>query len=282
MTRATAHFALESFAGRHVLVTGGGTGIGRATALAFAELGADVALVGRRREPLAAVAEEIRSLGRRAVALPANVREPDQVESAFSQAADELGGLHVVVNNAGGQFPARAEEISVNGWRAVVDLNLNGTFYCCRTALPLLEASGGGAIVNMSANFIVRPVAGLAHSIAARSGVAHLTAALALEWATRGIRVNCIAPGTILTEGATREMAPTRRHQDRLIKTVPMGRWGTPDEVALSIVFLASDAASYLTGVTLVLDGGAHVAGGSIPKPRRAQGGAVSARRPGG
>ncbi len=282
MPPASTHFAPNSFAGRQVLVTGGGTGIGRATAVAFAELGADLALVGRRAGPLEAVAGEIRALGRRAFVLPANVREPDQVESAFSRAADALGGLRVVVNNAGGQFPARAEEISVNGWRAVIDLNLNGTFYCCRAALPLLEASGGGTIVNMSANFVVRPVAGLAHSIAARSGVAHLTSALALEWATHGIRVNCIAPGTILTEGATREMAPTRRQQDRLIATVPMGRWGTADEVASSIVFLASDAASYLTGVTLVLDGGAHVAGGPIPRPRRAQGDARGAPPTGG
>lgn len=273
MSHASTYFAANSFTGRQVIVTGGGTGIGRATALAFAELGADVALVGRRAAPLEAVASEIRARGRRAVAVPADVRQSDQVETAFGRASDALGGLRVVVNNAGGQFPARAEEISDNGWGAVVDLNLNGTFYCCRTALPLMEASGGGAIVNMSANFVVRPVAGLAHSIAARSGVAHLTSALALEWATRRIRVNCIAPGTILTDGAVREMAPSPRQRERLIAGVPMGRWGTPEEVAAAIVFLASDAASYLTGVTLVLDGGAHVAGSPIPRTRPGRGG---------
>lgn len=269
MSRAAAHYAEGAFSGKVALITGGGTGIGRATALALAELGADVALVGRRPDPLQSAVAEVEALGRRAIALPANVRDPDEVTEAFSTAADRLGRLDVVVNNAGGQFPARAEAISVNGWRAVVDLNLNGTFWCCRAALPYLEAAGGGAIVNMSANFVERPVVGLAHSIAARSGVSHLTAALALEWASFGIRVNCIAPGTILTQGAMEEMAPTQEQRDRLVAQVPMGRWGTAEEVAASIVFLASDASSYLTGVTLVLDGGAHVAGGPPPSARR-------------
>jgi citronellol/citronellal dehydrogenase len=242
-----------------VLVTGGGTGIGRATALQFARAGARIAVLGRTRETLDGVVEELRRGGTEATLCVADIRDDEAVERAFADVVETWGGVDVLVNNAGGQFPKLAVDLSVNGWRSVVDLNLTGTFICSQAfARAAVKRGGGGSIVNVTTAAAVRPSKGLAHSTAARCGVIALTRALALEWAEHGITVNAVAPGMIHTAGLIdEELGGQAGLIERLAAdAVPLGRAGTPEEVAALITFMASSACSYMTGETIVLDGG--------------------------
>ncbi|HEY8450478.1 MAG TPA: glucose 1-dehydrogenase [Bacillota bacterium] len=241
-------------AGRVALVTGGGTGIGRAIALRLAAMGAGVVLVGRRRELLEEAAAQVTERGGRAWVQPANVRDPEQLERVAAFIRGELGALHVLVNNAGGQFVAPTAQITPNGWRAVIDLNLNAIFDCCRVFGPLIAASGGGSIVNMAAAIYQRGSPGMAHSAAARAAVVNLTQTLAVEWAGQGIRVNAVAPGLTDTEAFRSNYDPATLA--RLEASVPLGRMGRPEEVAAAVAFLVSPEAAYITGQTLTIDGG--------------------------
>jgi len=242
-----------------VLVTGGGTGIGRATALQFGQLGASVAVLGRHQGPLEDVVRELRQKGVESTFHIADIRDEDAVSRTFSEIGTAWGGVDVLVNNAGGQFPKLAVEMSVNGWRSVVDLNLNGTFICSQAfAKSAIARRAGGTIVNVTTAAALRPSKGLAHSISARYGVIALTRALALEWAEHGITVNGIAPGMINTAGLVEaELSGETALIDQLAAdAVPLGRAGTAEEVATLITFLASRACAYMTGETVVLDGG--------------------------
>lgn len=245
-------------AGRKVLVTGGGTGIGRATALQFARLGADVAVLGRRREPLDEVAGEVTAAGTQAMAVAADIRDDAAVQAAFDELDDAWSGVDILVNNAGGQFPRLALDMSINGWRSVVDLNLNGTFIVSQAfAKSVVARRSSGRIVNVTTAAAIRPSTGLAHTISARAGVIAMTRALALEWAEHGINVNAIAPGMINTSGMIdAELGGDSSVIDALADAVPLGRAGTPEEVAEVIAFLASRACSFMTGETVLLDGG--------------------------
>jgi NAD(P)-dependent dehydrogenase (short-subunit alcohol dehydrogenase family) len=246
-------------AGRRALVTGGGTGIGKAIALELAGLGADVAVLGRRREPLEQVAAEIIALGRRAAVVPADIREPAQVAAAVGQAIEQLGGLDVLVNNAGGQFVKATAELSVRGWDAVIDTNLNGTFHVTpEVARRALIPGGGGVIVNIIID-MWRGTPGAAHAGAARAAVDNLTKTLAIEWAAHGIRVNAIAPGTIDSGGLS---AYPPHVVEALKQVVPLGRLGRPDEVAWLCAYLASEAGAWISGETLCIDGAAKLWGG--------------------
>jgi citronellol/citronellal dehydrogenase len=254
---------MQSMAGglenARVLVTGGGTGIGRATALQFAQLGARVAVLGRTRESLEAVVEELRHKGGESTLCVADIRDEKAVGQAFEHIHATWGGVDVLVNNAGGQFPKLAIDMSVNGWRSVVDLNLTGTFICSQTfALAALARRAGGRIVNVTTAAALRPSTGLAHSISARYGVIAMTRALALEWAEHGITVNAVAPGMISTSGLVdAELGGEASLIDRLATgAVPLRRAGTAEEVAGLIAFMASPACAYMTGETIVLDGG--------------------------
>lgn len=244
------------FKGRVAVITGGGTGIGRAIALELAELGADVVIASRDRQHLEPAAEAIRALGRQALVIPTDIRSAEQVEALVQQTVAELGRIDIHVNNAGGQYPGPAEELSAEGWRRVIDLNLNGTFYCAQSVARQMMISGGGVIVNIVANFGLRAAPGLAHSAAARAGVINLTRTLALEWAKYGIRVNAVAPGVVMTEGALSEMLINPDMIERIERAIPMKRLGTPEDVADLVTFLASDAAGYITGETIAIDGG--------------------------
>lgn len=239
------------------LVTGGGTGIGRATALHLAGVGARVAVLGRTGETLDRVTAELRATGVEAMACVADIRDEEAVDRAIRRVGEAWGGVDVLVNNAGGQFPKLAIDMSVNGWRSVVDLNLTGTFICCRAfARAAIARQAEGRIVNVTTAAAVRPSRGLAHAIGARAGVIALTRALALEWAEHRITVNAVAPGMIDTSGLVdAELGGDASVIERLsADAVPLRRAGTPEEVAALIAFVAS--AAYMTGETVVLDGG--------------------------
>ncbi|RIL02178.1 MAG: short-chain dehydrogenase [Proteobacteria bacterium] len=252
-------FAPDLMAGEVALVTGGGTGIGRAIAQALAEAGADLFLAARRPEPLAQAAAEIRaSTGRRVEVATCNIREREQVEALAGRAAELFGGqVDVLVNNAGGQFPSPARAIKPKGWHAVVDLNLNGTWNVTQVFGNQMLDGRGGSIVTVIA-VIGRGFPGLAHTAAARAGVLELTKTLAYEWGTK-IRVNCVAPGPVVTPAF--DDAGYDVTTASLPRTQPIPRFGRPHEVANAVVFLASQAASYVTGEVLYVAGGQQLYG---------------------
>jgi citronellol/citronellal dehydrogenase len=235
------------------IVTGGGSGIGLATAREMVRLGARVAICGRTQDKLEAAADEPRAAGGTVVAQSCDIREPAQVEAFVTAVRGELGRIDILVNNAGGQFPSPAQHISPNGFLAVIKNNLVGTFHVCReVANQAMIPARGGRIVNVIAN-IYRGFPGMAHTGAARAGVENLTMSLAVEWSQFGILVNAVAPGVILSSGTARYPAAV---VERGIRETPLKRAGTVDEVAASIIFLASPGAQFVTGATLRLDGG--------------------------
>jgi len=239
--------------GRVALVSGGGTGIGRATALEFAGSGARVAVCGRREEPLSRVREEIERRGGECLDLAADLREPEEVQRVVATTLDRFAAVDVLVNNAGGQFSAPAEEISEGGWRAVNRLTVDAVWSMTRAVATqaMIPASGGLIVfVGFSPR---RGIPGFAHASAGRAAVANLASGLALEWSRHGIRTVCVAPGTILTEALDDYGEQAVADWER---AVPLGRLGRPEEVASVIVFLASAGGAYVTGTTIVVDGG--------------------------
>ncbi len=257
-------FAPDLFRGRTALVTGGGTGIGLEIALAFARFGANLVIASRKPDNLEAAARRITSLGVECLPVPTNIRELDQVDALVEQVDKRLGTPDFLINNAGGQFPARPTEISDQGWRSVVDLNLNGTWNLCSRFGPRMLDRGAGVIVNIVHIYSLdRGAQDFAHSGAARAGVVNLTKSLAFHWARHGVRVNALAPGTISTVGLRKE--EYSRAEDENIEAVqvseiPTQRLGEANEVAAITLFLCSDAARYINGTTLVADGAYSVA----------------------
>lgn len=254
MSRYDSVFRPGLFDGRVALITGGGTGIGRCIAHELAHLGCTVVLAGRRAEPVAATAAEIIEDGGKADTIALNIREEDKVDAVFQTIVARHGRLDFLINNAGGQFVAGAAEIKPKGWRAVVDTNLNGTFFCSQAAYKHWMGANGGAIVNIVAD-MWNGFPGLSHTGAARAGVVNLTQSLAVEWAEQGVRVNAVAPGGIASSGMHNYPDYIQETAMMAMKRNPSARMGTEGEVSSSVCFLLSQGAAYITGATLRVDG---------------------------
>lgn len=245
--------------GKVALITGGGTGIGRTCALAFGRERAKVALAGRRREPLDAVVREIAGAGGEALALTCDVTDTASVTATLSQTERHFGRLNTIVNNAGAVVVASVERTSEEDWEKVIAVNLTGTFLVSRGALAPLRRAGGGSIVNIGSVLGLVARKQRAAYCAAKAGVSGLTRAMAIDHAPDKIRVNCICPTIVETElgmQSIRQAVNAEAEIQRRINEIPLGRMGTPEDVASMAVYLASDEASWITGVSFPLDGG--------------------------
>ena len=250
--------------GRTVLITGGGTGIGRATALAFARSGARLVICGRRPEPLADVAAEVEAAGGECHAIPCDIREPDEVSALVDCALERLGSVEVLINNAGGQFTAPAEEITTKGMRAVHRLAIDAAWELTRQVATRSMIAGDGGLVVFGSFSPRRGIPGFAHASAARAALENLAQGLALEWSRHSIRVVCVALGNIETEGLA-SYGPEALEASR--RQVPLGRLGRPEEVGETLAWLATDSAAYITGTTIAIDGGLDAWGHGEPPP---------------
>src|SRR4029453_7094771 len=224
--------------GQVAIITGGGTGIGLAIASRLGALGARIVIGSRSARNIEEGSAELRHAGFDPLAVQVDVRNPEQVDEMVQRTLRHFGRVDILVNNAAGNFICRAEDLSPNGWNAVVGIVLNGSFYCSRAVgRHLIERGGGGSIVSILANYAWTGSAGTIHSASAKAGVMAMTQTLAVEWARHGIRVNAVAPGPIESPGAARQLWPTDDAVNRITKTVPLARWGTAEEVANAVLF---------------------------------------------
>jgi len=256
-------FREDTLRNQVAFVTGGASGIGLGISRRLAQAGADVVIASRREETCVAVAEAIRDeFGVRTLGLAVDVRDSEHVNAAVASAVDTFGRLDILVNNAAGNFYFPAEKLSDNQWKAVLEIDLYGTFHCCRAAFPFLKAQGG-TIVSTSMTLHRNGWVGMLPACSAKAGIDALTKTLALEWARFGIRVNAIAPGPILTEGVKKAFALGGDFEDHK-DTIPLGRAGEPEEIGNMVVFMASGAGAWMTGSIVTMDGGEGLS------PRRA------------
>lgn len=245
-----------TFDGTVVLVTGGGTGLGRAIAAEFARLGADLVVASRKPEHLAAAEQHLGALGGRVLTVPCDIRDADQVAAAFDAATDAFGLPGVLVNNAAANFPAPAEDLSPNAWRTVVDITLTGTYLCTREfGRRHLAAATPGSIVNVGASYAWTGGPGFAHSAAAKAGVKNLTETLAVEWGPYGIQVNGLVPGLVPHEDMTADIRENLDRNQGKARNQPAYRLGHPRELGWAATFLASPYGRFISGHTLVVDG---------------------------
>jgi NAD(P)-dependent dehydrogenase (short-subunit alcohol dehydrogenase family) len=248
-------FQKNLFDGKVVLVTGGATGIGKDISIMFANLGAKVAIAGRREELLKSACKYLNKETNDSIYVKTDIRDEKQVIAMFEKVIKKFGKIDILINNAGGQFIAPFEKISSNGFDAVVKTNLYGTWYCCKEAVKHMS-DHGGKIINIVHIYALRAAPFLAHSGAARAGVVNLTKSLALELAKYKINVNAIAPGITLTQGFNDEMINNKKKMQELKDTIPLHRFADPKEIAGLVMYLCTDSASYITGQAIAIDGG--------------------------
>ena len=274
MTTAPASvFRAGLFDGQVALITGGGSGIGRGIADLLASLGAHVVLASRKIERVEAAAAEIVSAGGKASARAVDVRDTGLVKAMMTGVAESLGRIDLLVNNAAGNFYAPSETLSENAWKSVIEIDLYGTFFCSQAVLPVMKAQGGGSIVNISMTLHYRGWPLMAHATAAKAGIDALTKTLSLEWAKYHVRMNSVAPGPIPTEGVRKAFTPPpsadgvvdvfamEQAMDGYAKTmIPLQRWGSPTDIGNMVAFLASPGGAWITGATMVVDGGEWLA----------------------
>lgn len=299
-------FPRDLLAGRVALVTGGGTGIGRGITACLLRYGADVAIAARDLDRLEEAAGELEAEhGGTVLPLRTDVREPETVTETMDRAAAELGGLHVLVNNAAGNFYCPSEELSPGGWQAVVETDLHGTFYCSQAAFPHMKEAGWGRIVSISMTLHYRGWPRMAHATAAKAGVDGLTRTLALEWAEHGINVNAVAPGPVPTEGVRKAFADPgedtpdlfgsgeggradgpgeegspgssrgddpsgapglRAAREYARRAIPAGRLGRPADIGHMVTYLCSPGGDFITGAVMVVDGGENLSRVGMPR----------------
>jgi NAD(P)-dependent dehydrogenase (short-subunit alcohol dehydrogenase family) len=253
-------FNQEILKDEHILVTGGGTGLGRAMAMRFASLGAKITINGRREEPLAKTVEEIRALGGAAEGVQCNIREPESVEACLVEAENRQGNITRLVNNAAGNFLAPTEQLSPNGFDAVVKTNLYGSFYATQACgRRWIERKHKGVVMSITTVYAEYGSAFLIPSAVSKAGISSLTKSLAAEWGYYGIRLNAIAPGPFPTEGAWSRLMASPEFGKKMIDLIPLRRVGEHNELCDLAVFLLSDLSSYLTGEVITLDGGASL-----------------------
>lgn len=258
-------FTSSLLKGKVAIVTGGGTGIGLAVAKRLGELGARIAIGSRSAQNLEDGTAELHHAGLDPLAAQVDVRNPEQVEELVHRVVHHFGHVDILVNNAAGNFICRAEDLSPNGWNAVIGIVLNGSYYCAREVGRQMIARGeGGAIVSVLANYVWTGSPGTIHSAAAKAGVMSMTQTLAVEWARYNIRVNAVAPGPIESPGAAKQLWNTPEAVHRITSMVPLRRWGRPEDVADAVAFLVSDHASFVTGETLTIDGGSWLGRGTF------------------
>jgi len=246
---------LFDLTGKVALVTGAGRGLGRTMALALAAAGADLALVSRTRPELDSLATEIRALGRRAAPFTADITNEAAVEGMIQGAIAELGGLHILVNNAGINIRKPVLELSLEEYERVLDTNLKGYFLCARAAGRYLVGQGQGKVINVSSIMGHVALATQAAYASSKGAIEQLTKVLAIEWATSGVQVNAVSPTYFETE-LTRPLFDDAERNAFISGRTPMGRWGQPHELAGAVIFLASDASNFVTGQSILVDGG--------------------------
>lgn len=259
-------FRADLFRAQNIVVTGGGSGIGRCTAHELASLGAHVLLVGRKPDRLAQVQAEIIEDGGEASTFACDIREEARVQATVAEMVAARGRIHALVNNAGGQFPAPLALINQKGFETVVRTNLVGGFLFARECFTQSMRDHGGGIVNIVADFW-NGMPGMGHSGAARAGMVNLTQTAALEWAPAGVRVNAVAPGWVASSGLDTYEGPVKSMIPKLREAVPLKRLATEAEISAAIVFLLTEAAAFITGETLKVDGGAPLASQLWPTP---------------
>lgn len=246
----------ETFRGKVAVITGGATGIGFGIAEELARLGAKIVLASRNADRLESARQALTKAGYEVHVIPTDVRQPDQVEALMNGVTEHWGQLDILVNSAAGNFLVDAEKLSVNGWNAVVNSVLNGTFYCTRAAgLKMMQQATGGKILSIVASYAWTGGPQTVHSAAAKAGIVAMTRTLAVEWAHYGIRVNALCPGPTDTEGS-RPLWADPADKERLTAKIPVGRFGTVAEVSQAASYLVSPFADFVNGEVMVIDGG--------------------------
>ena len=249
-------FRDDLLAGKTTVITGGGTGLGRSMAIRMAGLGARVALLGRRPEPLEKTAREIAEAGGQAAGVPCDVRDPDAVHAAFDQVEARLGVPNQLINNAAGNFLCASEDLSPNAFNSVVQIVLYGTFNCTRElGRRLIERGDPGAILSIVTTYAMTGSAFVLPSAVAKAGVQAMMRSLAVEWATYGIRLNSIAPGPFPTDGAFSRLLPGSEMEKQALRRIPARRFGEHGELVNLVAYLMSDASPYQTGDLVTIDG---------------------------